>query len=249
MISNPMTGAGYFLRGLKLLGKPGIRIYFVIPFIINLLIFGGLIAVGINYLGTLIDQLLPQLPNWLQWLSWLFWLIITLATVLIIFFTFSLVANIVGAPFNGLLAEAVERYATGESPPSEAGWKKMMAELIPSLLNEVKKLAYFIAWAIPFLILFFIPVINLTAPFFWMLFSAWMLTLEYADYPMANHGLLLADVKRKVGGKRFMSLGFGGAVMIGTMIPIGNFLVMPAAVAGATLFWVEQLRGDVKGTA
>jgi hypothetical protein len=37
------------------------------------------------------------------------------------------------------------------------------------------------------------------------------------------------------------SLGFGSGVMLGTMIPIVNFIIMPVAVCGATVYWVEQL--------
>jgi len=38
-------------------------------------------------------------------------------------------------------------------------------------------------------LLFIIPVINIAAPILWLLFSAWYMTLEYTDYPMANSGL------------------------------------------------------------
>jgi CysZ protein len=37
-------------------------------------------------------------------------------------------------------------------------------------------------------------------------------------------------------------MGFGGATLVGTMIPIVNFIVMPAAVAGATALWVGEKR-------
>jgi CysZ protein len=45
-----------------------------------------------------------------------------------------------------------------------------------------------------------------------------------------------------VAKKRFLNLGFGSAVSVATMTPILNFLVMPAAVAGATALWIEQLK-------
>lgn len=39
------------------------------------------------------------------------------------------------------------------------------------------------------------------------------------------------------------SLGFGVIVYLMIAIPILNLIVMPAAVAGGTVFWVEKLRG------
>jgi len=110
------------------------------------------------------------------------------------------------------------------------------------VINELKKIIYFVAWAIPFLVLFLIPVLNLAAPFLWIFFTAWMLAMQYADYPMANYKIRLKEVRQRLGEKRITSLGFGGMTMLVTMIPIGNFIVMPAAVAGATIYWVEKLK-------
>lgn len=242
MISNPITGAGYLLQGFKLLTKPGIRIYVAIPLLINMLIFGLLTSLGISYFGTLVNALLPQLPDWLQWLTWLMWLLFAFAALLIAFFSFSVMANLVGAPFNGLLAEAVEHYIGGQESKPDGGWRRVIADIGPSLRHELGKLGYFIGWSIPFLLLFIIPVVQLAAPALWMVFCAWMLAIEYGDYPMSNHGYKPFKIRQNLSGKRLMSLGFGGAVMLVTMIPIGNFLVMPAAVAGATVYWSEQLK-------
>jgi len=35
------------------------------------------------------------------------------------------------------------------------------------------------------------------------------------------------------------TMGFGLAVLLTTLIPLVNFIVIPAAVAGATLFWIN----------
>jgi CysZ protein len=40
--------------------------------------------------------------------------------------------------------------------------------------------------------------------------------------------------------KRWQSLSFGGIVYLVLLIPVVNLLMMPAAVAGATLFWVRE---------
>lgn len=241
-MSNPFTGIAYLIQGFGLIFKPGLRRYVVIPLLINIVLFAGLIWFGASQFEILINWLMPDLPEWLQWLEWLFWFLFGVSTLLILFFLFSLIANIIGAPFNGLLAEAVEFYITGKLPSDAGGWQKMLAELAPTMFDELRKLAYMIGWSIPFLVLFLIPIINVIAPFAWFAFSAWMLTLEYADYPMGNHGMRSDEQKLRLGKKRFLSLGFGGAVTLATMTPIVNFLVMPAAVAGATAMWVKQFK-------
>ncbi|HED15061.1 MAG TPA: sulfate transporter CysZ [Gammaproteobacteria bacterium] len=242
-VSNPITGAGYFLHGLKLITHPALRRFVAIPLAINLLLFSGLIWFGASQFESLLNSFMPDLPGWLQWANWLFWLLFGVATLLILFFAFSLLANIIAAPFNGLLAEAVEMYLTGRQQPGDTSWKKALVELVPTLVGELRKLLYLLVRTVPLLLLFVIPVINIAAPFIWITFSAWMLALEYADYPMGNHGLCADEQKQRLREKRLMSLGFGGAVTLATMIPILNFLVMPAAVAGATAMWVEQFEG------
>ncbi len=74
----------------------------------------------------------------------------------------------------------------------------------------------------------------------WAGFSAWMLAISFADYPMANHGLSFPHQRRLLGEHRWLALGFGLAVMLAMTIPIVNFFVMPCAVAGATAMWVKE---------
>lgn len=241
-MSNPVAGILYYIEGLKIIFRPGIRRYVAIPLLINILLFSGIIWLGINQFDSLLAWLMPELPEFLQFLEWLFWLLFAISALLILFFTFTLVANLIGAPFNGLLAEAVEYHLTGQRSENAGGWKKMLADLAPTMIDEVKKLLYMATWALPFLILFLIPVVNVIAPFTWLAFSAWMLTVEYADYPMGNHGMRSSEQKQLLGKKRFLTLGFGSAVTVATMTPLLNFLVMPSAVAGATAMWVKQLK-------
>ena len=90
------------------------------------------------------------------------------------------------------------------------------------------------------LLLFLIPGLQIIAPFLWLAFSAWFLSLEYMDYPMGNHGL---DFRAQLGAlkkNRLTALGFGGGLTLLMMIPVLNFAAMPAAVAGATAMWCGQ---------
>lgn len=234
------TGSRGFMEGLRLIRKPVLRRFVLIPLLLNILLFAGLLWYAVGWVGALIDWLLGYLPGFLDWLSYLLWPIFALVSALVIFYTFSAVANLIGAPFNELLAAAVEKHLTGQ-PVEEAGdWKTVVKEFVPSLLSELRKLLYFILWAIPFGLLFLIPGINLAAPFLWALFSAWMLSVEYVGYPMVNHKLLFTEQRTRLRRRRGLALGFGGTTLLFTMIPVLNFLVMPAAVAGATALWVRE---------
>ncbi len=185
-MKDSFSGAHYLIEGLRLIRAPGLRRYVVIPLLISTFVFTAALLVLNHWLDILIKLLVAYLPSWLDWLRYLVWPVFGLAGVLIVFYTFSILTNLIAAPFNGLLAEAVEKHLTGQ-PVATDGWKTVVRDIIPSLLSELRKLLYFLLRAIPLGLLFLIPGINIAAPFIWALFSAWMLVIEYMDYPMANH--------------------------------------------------------------
>lgn len=242
MVTQAFTGAGYLLKGFSLLRQPGLKRYVAIPLAINVSVFSLILWLLFSQFSGLMESILPTLPEWLAWLEWPLWLAFALLAILLVFYTFSLLANLIAAPFNGLLAEAVERHLTGDMPPPSGSFAQALREAPLSIINEVRKLMYFALWAIPLLILFVIPVFNLAAPFLWIFFSAWMLALEYCDYPMGNHQLNFNEQRSRLKSKRLLSLSFGGTTLVATMIPFINFVVMPAAVAGATAMWINHYK-------
>jgi CysZ protein len=242
-MENLFKGAGYLLKGFSLMNQQGIRRFAYLPMAINALLFSVAIWLGYSQFDAWLDSLLPSwLPDWLM--SAVMWLIMPIFTALIsiiVFFSFSIIANFLASPFNGPLAEAVERKLTGQTPTS-LPWQQIVKDTPSVLWNELKKIKYFLLWLIPLFILSWIPVINIAAPVLWFLFSGWMLSLEYHDYPMGNHHLKFPEQRDKLKTKRSLTLGFGLATLGVTMIPIVNFIVIPAAVSGATALYLEQLK-------
>lgn len=244
-MTNPIKGASYFIQGLALLPKKGIFPYVVIPMIINALFFSLALILAVGQLGVLIDWLLMQLPDWLQWLNWLMWPLLGLTAMIACFFLVALLANIIASPFNGPLAEAVERHLTGDSnDDSGSGWYQALLEAPNAIKGELVKLGYFAKFAIPLGILFFIPGLNLFAPILWFIFGAWMLALEYCDYPLGNQEITFPQQRQLLAKQRLLTLGFGSASTLATIIPLVNFIAMPASVAGATIMLIENNPDD-----
>lgn len=242
--NNPINGISYLFKALPLLLKPGIKSFVIIPLMINILFFSIGIYFGFAYFGEYMDRVLDTSNLWswvaaiVDYIKPILYLIFGMALLVFIFFTFSIIANIVAAPFNSLLAEATEKYLTGQSMNDSDNWKKIIKEIIPTILMELGKLMYMLLWSIPFLImLLFIPIVG---QILWFLFTAWMMSLEYMDYPMGNHKLKFSEQRTLQKKKRFFSLGFGGVTMGASMIPFVNFIIMPTAVIAATMIWVDQ---------
>ncbi len=245
-MGNPLKGAAYFLQGLGLLRQPGIKRYVFIPLLINILIFSLGLWFAVSQFNIFIDWALSSLPDWLDWLKWIMWPLFVLTFYGLVFFTFSIVANIVAAPFNGPLSSAVEKKLTGYD--SNVPGRTFMEEVKDSLANEVIKLKYSLYLLMPLAFLSLLgmvfPLIAPLVALVWMIYTAWVLALEYAEFPMGNHGIGFKQIRQQLATKRLLSLGFGGMVLLGTMIPLINFLVIPVAVAGATKMYIMEFQAE-----
>jgi len=238
-----LSGPQYLREGLKLVLSPNLRLFVLLPLAINLLLFGGMIYFAGHQFGLWLDALMPTLPDWLSFLSYILWPLFVALLVLMVFFTFTLVANIIAAPFNGFLAEKVEVVVRGQDNFPAFSWGELVAMVPRTFGREMRKLGYFLPRAIALFILSFIPVVNVIAAPLWLMFGVWMMAIQYIDYPADNNKMSWQDMLAWLRSKRWQSLGFGGITYLALMIPGVNVLMMPAAVAGATLFWVRE-KGD-----
>ncbi len=240
MITDIGRGAAYLAQGFRLVREPGIRRFVLIPLTINILLFGGFIAWGYSQFQPLVQWLLDWVPDWLGFLEWLIWAVITSMTAVIVFFTFTPIANVIAAPFNAIMSEKLEEMLTGRPVNSGVSLQQL---IIDSIKSQLGKLVYIAVWSVGLFVVGFIPLLNLVSPFLWFIFGAWLMTLEYMDYPMGNHDLTFQQQKDAIKQRSGLALGFGGMVMVLTSIPLVNFFVIPVAVAGATVMWIRELGG------
>jgi CysZ protein len=241
-MSDLIIGFRYPFTGFNLVIRPGIRLYLIVPLLVNTLIFSAIIYYGATQISDLIDWL-GQQWSWLSWIAWLVWPLFLILSLTLVFLCFSVFANLIAAPFNGFLAESVERFLAheqGHELLSDNNPVLNVAEILRSMRSEFKKFLFILIRTLPILVLFVIPVVQLAAPMIWIIFIAWMMALEYLEYPMGNHGMLFNDVRTQISAKRNLAMGFGFAVSLLTIIPIINFIAMPVAVAGATKMYLEK---------
>ncbi|MFT7387955.1 MAG: CysZ protein [Candidatus Endobugula sp.] len=245
--NNIISGLSYLSQGASLLLKPGMKRFVLIPFVANCIVFIILTMSLISHFSILQDWFTSLFPSW-SWISYL----VTFLTGLFIFFvlliygySFTLLTNIIAAPFYGRLAEKLEASICGESVPEES----IINMTLRTLRREMVKLFYFISRGllllIGLLLLSFIPLLNLFVPLIALLWGTWVMTLQYIDYPADNHQMPFSRLRERLKQQRLSSIGFGGVIMVASMIPVINIFIMPIAVAGGTLFWINELRQDV----
>lgn len=235
-------GASYIVRGFELAFEKGVRRYVIIPLLINILLFSAAITATFHYSSQWVQQLLAWLPAYLVWLELLLWPLIIIAVVLVFALTFTSVANIIASPFNSLLAEKVE-YKLTKIQPVDGGVAGMLKDLPRIIGREFQKIIYFLPRALGFGLLFlFVPIIGQVL---WFLFSGWMMTIQYADYPFDNHKVPFRTMRAELRQRSGKSLTFGCTVAFLASIPIVNLVMIPVAVCGATAMWVDHIRYEL----
>jgi len=232
------TGASLLGRGLKVWATaPRLMLLGMIPaLIVGTVFFAGFVVLALN-LETLAELTTPFAARWdepwrtsIRVVAGLSFLAVA---ILLIVFTFTTVTLIVGDPIYERIWRHVEgRF--GEVPDENARgfWRTLGIGIVAGLRILVP--TAFIG-----LLLFpvgFIPVVGpVLVPVLAALFGGWYVALELTGRVFDSRGVSPRDRRRALGTRRPATVGFGAATYLAFLIPLGAVIMMPAAVAGATL--------------
>lgn len=232
-------GLHYLLQGFTLIRARRVLPFVIVPVIANLLILIPALYLAAHGAAAALAALEAWLPDWLRFLMY----VAAPVTYAFVFFAIillgSLTGTIVGAPFLGPLSARVERELSGESPHDETP----LLILIPrALMRELRKLAYHLPRYAAVLVLSFIPPLAPLAPLLWFALTAWLLAVEFVDFPFDNRGRPFDELKRALAARRSLAFGFGIGAAVAVSIPLCNVVAIPASVAGATAMYTRELR-------
>lgn len=237
-----MNGIDCFFEGFRLVRQPGLRRYVVIPLLINIVVLSAIMFYGMGQYEILLATISGWLPDWLSFLAG----IISFLTAVIVFaigiYLFTIIANIIASPFNSLLSEKVEELLVPGLLRESPG---ILTILGRSVAREVSKLLYLLPRLLGLLLFSVIPGVNAFAPLVWILFGAWMMAVQYADYGADNNQLSLPKLRDRLSQSKLQALLFGLIVYFLLAIPIVNLFLIPIAVAGGTVLWVKHLSTGV----
>lgn len=232
-------GFHYFVYGWQLILQRHFLPFVLFPILINSVLMIGLIWAFFVNIGDWLDLLLP---SWLDWLSFVLIPLIFLLLLVGFYFAFTTLANFVAAPFNALLAEKVELQLTGEQL-GNTSFSALLKDVPRMLKREWQKMMYSLPRLIAIFLLGFVPVLGQTlVPIIAFIFGAWMIAIQYCDYPFDNHKIAFGRMKNALAQNKLMNYTFGSLVSLFTMLPFVNLVVMPVAVCGATAMWVKEYR-------
>ena len=240
MINKFFEGTSYLAEGFRLVLAPGLRWFLLVPIAANIALFVLLFMWAKSMYADGMTYLMSWVPEWLAFMEWAFWLVYIVAMIMLMFYAFVSTANLIGAPFYGFLAEIVEQRLTGEKSDEPMNLRTFIAMIPRTIFREIRKLMYYLPRVIALSILGFVPGVNAIVAVVWIIFSGWMMAVQYVDYPADNKGVSFDGVRRFLEQHRSASLGFGLITFGLTLVPVVNLITLPAAVCGGVVFWVRQ---------
>jgi CysZ protein len=147
--------------------------------------------------------------------------------------TFTAVTLLIGDPFYERISERVEARYGGVPDEVEVVWWRSLGR---SLVDSLRLIGLSILFGIPLFVLSFVPVVGQTVvPVLGATIGGWLLAVELTGVPFQRRGRRLRDRRAVLRANRPLALGFGVAVFLSFLVPLGAILLMPAAVAGAAL--------------
>ncbi|MGN9766714.1 EI24 domain-containing protein [Micromonospora sp. SD12] len=242
------TGVGLLLRGLGLyVRSPGLMLLGVIPALISGALFATAFATLAYFVEDLAALVTPFADDWSTTSRSLVRVVAGLAFLgiggLLAVVTFTAVTLVIGDPFYEKISERVEERLGGTPGAVDVPF---WPSLRRSLADSVRLVGLSILFGIPLFAAGFIPVVGQTVvPVIGAAVGGWLLAVELVGAPFYRRGMRLPERRAHLKADRPTTLGFGVAVFVCFLIPLGAVLVMPAAVAGATLLARRSLGQSV----
>ena len=248
---------GLWQSALQRLATPGWRWLVVAPALVNIALFGTLSYFAWQWLAQLIlnattqitltlhsssGGLLPSdwLANVSDWLMSAAWLLFWIFAGTLYAFSFTALAQLVGAPFYATLAERVVT-AERRRQSSQRSWVVFLAN---TLWRELGKLVYLLGRSLAVVVatslLALLPVVGVAAPLLLLLWMCWAAALQYLDYAADADGVSFASLRERARQQRLSTLGFGAVALLCAGLPVVNLLLLPLTTASAALYWCRR---------
>jgi len=237
-VRNFAVGVGLLGRGLGLvLRSPRLLGLGLLPALIAGVVYAAALITLISFIGDVSRAVTFFADDWATgWRD----LIRVLAAVALVglggllgVLTFTAVTLLIGDPFYEKISVLVENRFGGVPDEVEVGFWPSLAR---SLVDSIRMIGLSLLFGVPLLLLGFVPVVGQTVvPVLGATVGGWLLAVELTGVPFQRRGRRLRHRRLALRGNRPLALGFGVAVFLSFLIPLGAILLMPAAVAGATL--------------
>ena len=228
---------------LSLVKRYKLYAYFFIPFLLNIVILSLIFYFSFTTLKPLIQNLITGNGILFDMLRFIITPLLVIIQTIITILIYSIVGNIVTAPFNDFLSQKVEIKAFGEKFDEKLTLKSMIADIIRVVANLIKLLLLMAAAHILLFLLNFIPVLGtILYTVLGFLVTAFFFGFQFYDYPLERRRYTFG--KKLKTTFRFASqvLGIGVGFFLLSLIPVINFLGLNMATTAATVMFSNYIK-------
>ena len=236
---------GFFapFRSVRVLrSNPRLIQYILIPFLINTVVFSGAVYLGLDFFGSTVVEYIPQGEAW-YWsvLYWFLWMVAVLLTAVLVFFSFTVVGNLLASPFNDLLSERTEEVLSGNINDESFSIGRFFRDALSTILLEAKKMWIFVVVMVLILPLNLLPGVgNSIYTLLAISLTLFFLCFEYLGFVLVRKRQFFREQKSYIFARKFLMLGFSCGVMVILAIPFFQLFCIPLAVIGVTRLWCEE---------
>ncbi|RAY12309.1 hypothetical protein DPM19_26145 [Actinomadura craniellae] len=223
------------------------RQYFfgLVPALITLVVYVvGLVVLGFHA-GDLAGWLTPFADDWAEGVRRVVRVVTALAVfgagALLAVLTFTAITLLIGDPFYESIAVRVEESQGGAPPEPDV---PLLVSIGRALKDTVVLGVVALGFSVTFFVFGFVPVVGQTVvPVVAACVAGYFLAGELTSVALERRGLRRRDRFALLKQNRLLVVGFGAMTFVLFLVPLGAVLVMPGAVAGATLLARERLAG------
>jgi len=248
-----ISGLGYPLRAAKLLiSNFSLLKYAILPIIINTVIFIAVFFVGGHFWGSFIQSIEPAQQAWylaaVLYVLWVAaWVLGFVVYLLLCFLLFTVIGNIVAAPFLDILSKRTEKLILGKKGDIPFSFKILVRDLGALLAEELLKFLAWLSVMIGLAPLLLIPVVGqLGFMLLSALFTVYFLGMAFADFPLARRRQPFSAKRKFAWRVRYRLLGMGTAIYATLVIPIVGFVCLPLSTVAATILFCEYASDEEK---
>jgi CysZ protein len=233
-----MTGLGLLGRGLALYGRnPGMILLGILPALITFVVLVGSFVLLVYFINDIATAVTWFASDWSSGARDLIRVLAGVAIVgvaaLVFIVGYTAITLAVGEPFYEKIAEKVDDRYGGLPNAVELPWHR---ELLRGLGESVRLIAFSVVMGVGLFLAGLLPAVGQTVvPVIGAIIGGWALSVELTGVAFARRGMRLKQRRKVLRRHRPLAIGFGVGVFLCFLIPLGAVIIMPAAVAGATL--------------
>ena len=230
----PFRGLVYLIR------HPGLYHLAALPAFLGLALWSGIVALTIPRVNAVVNSYVPA-TGWAHTLLYFPAIFIAgLAVLMLAAVLVNLLGTLLAAPFNDALSAKVEQYEGRLPSEASYGMSGQFARLGATIVDELSKWGFYLLLLGMLLPLWLIPVVG---QMLWTvlgsLLTFWFLGFEYLDYCFSRRQMRFRQRRAFLWSHATTMVGLGVTVTGCMAVPLASFVMMPFAVVGATLLYLE----------